>query len=205
MTAAFKSKASGWQRIADHLLFPVNMWLGEEQSTRLGLTPIDHERIRIALRYCKGKLLDVGCGDNLLVRTYGDGIGVDIHSYPEIGVRCTSDCLPFKSNVFDSLALLACLNHITRRSETLDECHRVLKDDGRLLVTMISPWVGYFSHKIRKRHDPDQIERGMGPEEDWGLSRVVLEALLAGSGFRITLRRRFMWGLNRFYLAEKAD
>jgi SAM-dependent methyltransferase len=181
------------------------MWLGEETSLRLGLTPIDHERIRFALPYCQGRLLDVACGNNLLAMTYGNGIGCDVHPYPQASVRCDSSLLPFESQSFDTVAMLACLNHIVRRPETLEECHRVLRDDGRLLVTMIPPWIGWLSHRIRRRHDPDQLERGMRHEEDWGLGTREIVRLLAGSKFRVALHRRFMWGLNNFYLALKSD
>jgi SAM-dependent methyltransferase len=203
MAVPFQPKTSLWQRILDHLFFPINMWLGEEASYGLGLTPIDHERVRMALPHCRGRLLDVACGNNLLARAYGSGIGADVHPYPEISVRCESCPLPFKSNTIDTIALLACLNHITRRSETLAECNRVLVSDGRLLITMIPAWVGFFSHKIRKRHDPDQLERGMAHDEDWGLSTGTLRKLLQDAGFRIVTHKRFMWGLNNFYLAVK--
>jgi len=168
----------------------------------MGLTPIDHDRVRMTLRHCRGSLLDVGCGNNLLVRAFG-GLGVDIHPYPEIDARCESAHLPFKDESFDSLALLACLNHMTRRCEMLRECYRVLRRDGRLLITMISPWVGVFSHKIRRKHDPDQLERGIGSEEDFGLSPAHLRSLLERSSFRVVTRKKFMWGLNSLYIAEK--
>ena len=118
-----------------------------------------------------------------------------------MSVRCDSSRLPFRSASFDSVAMLACLNHVVRKRETLEECHRVLKDGGRLLLTMIPPWVGWFSHAIRKRHDPDQLERGMSHEEDWGLGGRELARLLEASRLRLVLHRRFMWGLNNFYMA----
>ncbi len=205
MPGTFKSEASLRQRLADHLLFPLNMWLSERTSSRLGLTPIDHERIRTALRYCRGRLLDVGCGNNLLVRTYGSGFGVDVHPYPEADTRCESDRLPFLDSTFDSVALLACLNHITRRIETLAECRRVLRPDGILIVTMIPAWVGMLSHPIRRRHDPDQLERGMSCEESWGLSTGEIRKLLEATGFHLRVHERFMWGLNNLYLAERTS
>lgn len=205
MAAPLEVNAPLLQRLADHVFFPVNMWLSEETSRRLGLTPIDHERVRFTLPYCRGRLLDLACGNNLLVRTYGNGVGCDIHSYLHVSVRSDSAHLPFKGASFDSVAMLACLNHIVRRDETLEECRRVLKNDGRLLLTMISPWVGWFSHKIRKRHDPDQLERGMSQEEDWGLPGREITRLLESAGFRLVLRRKFMWGLNSFYMAVKSE
>jgi SAM-dependent methyltransferase len=203
MSVPLQVQAGFWQRVADHLLFPVNMWLGEGTSRRLGLTPIDHERVRVVLTHCRGRLLDIGCGNNLLIRTYGNGIGVDVHPYPEAQAQCDSSYLPFVSNTFDSVALLACLNHIRRRRESLAECRRVLRPGGRVLLTMIPAWVGTVSHPIRKRHDPDQLERGVADDEDLGLSTSEIRTLLQNAGFRIVLHKRFMWGLNNLYVAER--
>jgi SAM-dependent methyltransferase len=204
MRAPFRPEATLRQRLLDHLLFPLNVWLGEDASSRLGLTPIDHERIRIALRHCRGRLLDVACGNNLLVREHGNGYGVDVHPYPEVNVLCESDRLPFSNSTFDTVALIACLNHIIRREETLAECRRVLRDEGALLVTMIPSWVGFFSHPIRKRHDPDQLDRGMSREEEWGLSSRRIARLLVASGFQVALHQRFTWGLNNLFVARKS-
>ena len=204
MPALLKPEASLRQRLVDHLLFPLNIWLGEATAFKLGLTPIDHERVRMALRHCRGRLLDVACGNNLLVRSYGDGFGVDVHPYPEADAQCDSAGLPFGSSTFDSVALLACLNHITRRKETLDECHRVLREGGILIVTMIPQWVGLCSHPIRKRHDPDQLGRGISQDEDWGMSTADIRRLLGASRFRLAAHQRFLWALNNLYLATKA-
>jgi SAM-dependent methyltransferase len=203
MPAPFRRQAGILRRIADHLLFPVNMWLSEEASHRFGLTPIDHERVRAALPHCQGRLLDIGCGNNLLVRTHGNGIGIDVHRYPETQALADSAALPFRDGAFESIALLACLNHITRRSETLSECHRVLQAGGRVLISMIHPWIGFFSHPIRHRHDPDQLERGLGDEEQLGLTRQEIMKLLRDAGFQITCTVGFLWGLNHLYVAEK--
>ncbi len=204
MKPVFVHDRSGfWQRAADRLFFPLNMWLGEETSQRLGLTPIDHERVRAALPHCRGRLLDVGCGNNLLVRTYGNGVGVDIHPYPEIHVRCEASRLPFQDRTFDSVALLACLNHITKRRETLGECRRVLRPGGRIVITMIPKWVGFVSHPIRRRHDPDQLERGLSADEDLGLSTATVRGLIEQTGFRLVRYEKFVWGLNNLFVAEK--
>ena len=201
MNLPLQSRSSAWQRVADHLFFPVNMWLGEEASRKLRLPPIDPERIRAALPHCRGLLLDIACGNNRRVKSHGEGVGADIHPYAGIDVRCDAARLPFRSAVFDSVALLACLNHIVRRKDALLECRRVLRPGGVLLVSMIHPWVGRFSHPIRRRHDPDQLERGIGGGEMLGVTTREIEGVLADAGFRITLHRRFMWGLNSLYLA----
>ncbi len=201
MPISLKLDRSFAGRLADHLAFPVNMWLAEETSAWLGLTPIDHERVLAVLPHCRGRLLDVGCGNNLLLSVYRNGVGVDVHPYAAMNARCDGASLPFRQGSFGTVTLLACLNHITRREETLRECRRVLKPGGRILITMIPAWIGAFSHKIRKRHDPDQLERGIGHNEELGLSTREIRRLLELTGFRLDLHRRFMWGLNNLYVA----
>jgi len=85
----------------------------------------------------------------------------------------------------------------------LREARRVLKDEGQLVITMINPVVGFFAHTIRHRYDPDQLERGMGEEEQNGLWKREVERLLAENGFRIIQAVPFVFGLNRLYIAQK--
>ena len=83
------------------------------------------------------------------------------------------------------------------------ECNRVLRRGGRVLITMIHPWVGYFSHPIRKRHDPDQLDRGIGQEETLGITRKEILLLLAEAGLDVIREEHFLWGLNHLYVARK--
>ena len=85
----------------------------------------------------------------------------------------------------------------------LQETRRVLKDEGRLIITMINPVIGFFAHTIRHRYDPDQLERGMGEEEENGLWKKEVEQLLAGNGFRIIQTIPFVFGLNHLSIAQK--
>ena len=39
-------------------------------------------RIQAVLPHVNGRLLDVGCGSNQLVRHYANGVGVDVHPWP---------------------------------------------------------------------------------------------------------------------------
>jgi ubiquinone/menaquinone biosynthesis C-methylase UbiE len=113
--------------------------------------------------------------------------------------------LPFPDTHFDTATMLACLNHIplSKRNRVLREARRVLKDEGQLVLTMINPVVGCFAHTIRHRYDPDQLERGMGEEEQNGLWKREVERLLAENGFRITQTVPFVFSLNRLYIAQK--
>jgi SAM-dependent methyltransferase len=198
-----------WQKIKDRLCFPLLMFLSSDQARFLRLTPIDEERIATALAHCRGRLLDIGCGTNELTRHYrsmqGVAIGVDVHPWPDVDVICDTTNLPFPQALFDTVTLLACLNHIpsSKRNRVLQEARRVLRDGGQLLVTMINPVVGFVAHTIRHRYDLDQLERGMGEEEANGLWEKEVKQLLAGNGFQLVRMVPFVFGLNRLYIAQK--
>jgi SAM-dependent methyltransferase len=171
----------------------------------LGLTPLRQERIDACLPYVKGRLLDVGCGENLLVKAHGNGVGVDIFPWPGVNVLCDTRRLPFQDGSFDSAALIACLNHIPDREQVLNEVHRALKPNGRLIVTMIDPVVGYFAHKVTHvlNTDPDGCERERKDGEHWGLWGERVRELLKNAGFVIRRHRRFVYGMNQLFIAEK--
>ena len=193
--------------LLDRSALPLLTFLTTEQARRLHLTPLDHERIEACLPYCTGPLLDVGCGFNELVRRHGDGVGVDVYPWPEIDILCDTRRLPFRDASFDTTALLAVLNHIPpqNREAVLKEVHRALRPAGRLLVTMLDPITGRIIHRLRFRQDPDQHERGMLEEEDYGLWDSEVRGLLEESGFRVERRRRFVFGLNNLYVATRTS
>jgi ubiquinone/menaquinone biosynthesis C-methylase UbiE len=118
---------------------------------------------------------------------------------------CDTTGLPFQNKRFDTVVMLACLNHVpqSKRSEVLQEARRVLKDDGQLLITMINPVVGVVVHAIRRRYDLDQLERGIGHEEAKGLWDKAVRELLAKTRLRHTATIPFVFGLNRLYVVEK--
>jgi len=47
--------------------------------------------------------------------------------------------LPFKNETFDTVTIAGALNHIPNRSEVLAEAHRILRQNGRIVITMIPP------------------------------------------------------------------
>jgi SAM-dependent methyltransferase len=193
--------------LLDRAAFPLLVFLTTEQARRLHLTPLDHERTEACLPYCTGLLLDVGCGPNELVRCHGRGVGVDVYHWPEIDILCDTRRLPFPDASFDTATLLAVLNHIPPqdRKTVLKEVHRVLRPAGRLLITMLDPVIGRITHRLRFRQDPDQQERGMLEEEDYGLWDSEVRSLLKESGFQVERRRRFVFGLNNLYVATRAS
>lgn len=191
--------------IISRVCLPLLSLISREQALNLGLTPIDDERVIMALKHTKGRVLDIGCGANNFVRSYGKGIGADVFPWKGCDVVIEdAGSLPFKPGDFNTVSFLACLNHIPNRDQALKEAHRVLSDDGRVLVTMITPRWGKFIHWIRFRNDPDHQDRHIDHDHELlGMSAAHVRRLLKEAGFSSVRRKRFVFGLNNLYVAEK--
>lgn len=187
------------------IAFPLLSVLSRDASLKLGLTPIDDERVIIAMKHTQGKLLDIGCGANNFVRSYGNGVGVDVAAWKGCDVVVKDAAkLPFKDNEFDTVSYLACLNHIPNRNEALVEAVRVVKPEGRILVTMITPRWGKFIHWWRFRNDPDHQERHIDHDHELlGMSEDHIRGILHAAGFHHIKRKRFVYGLNSIYIAQR--
>ena len=162
------------------------------------------KRIQNILPLIKGKLLGVGCGTNELVKKYGNGIGIDVFQFGGADlIVADSSKTPFINNEFDTVTFIASLNQIPNRLEVLKEMRRLLKKDGMLIITMISPGISRAWHYLRKPWDKDQIIRGMKKGEVYGLSTKQVGILLKQAGFKVNKINRFMLGLNKIYIANK--
>lgn len=196
---------SVYKTFLSRLMFPVLSLLSREQSLKLGLTPIDDERVIMALKHAKGRVLDIGCGANNFVHSYGNGVGVDVADWKGCDVVIKDAAkLPFKKAEFDTVSYLACLNHIPNRNESLKDAARVLKKDGRIIITMITPRMGSFIHWWRFRNDPDHQERHIDhAHELMGMSPAHIKQILAEAGFNKVKRKRFVYGMNNVYIAQR--
>ena len=191
-------------RLYNTLGLPIRLIFSHETVNKLGLRSLRDERYDIVKKHLQGRLIDIGCGNNELAKTYGqDSIGIDVFDFGSdaLIVENTAD-LPFEDKSFQSASFVASLNHIVNRKEVLLEVNRLLADGGRIYMTMLSPSVGYFRHKLAW-WDPDQHERGMEHGEEMGLSTKYLMNLFSETGFRFVLRKRFILGLNNLYIFEK--
>jgi SAM-dependent methyltransferase len=170
------------------------------------LTTNQDIRTRMVLSMVRGRLLDIGCGTNELVRRYRgsgeDGIGVDVYPWPNVDLLVEDAAkLPYPDESFDSITFVACLNHIPNRKDVLREAKRLLAPSGRIVLTNLTPTISWLWHRWAF-WDDDQHERGMAEGEQWGFRHDDLIALLARSGFRLVRRDPFSWGLNNLYVFE---
>jgi len=133
---------------------------GKKQSFQpnlisLFINPFFFIRLRLFLKLRKfapqvdGKLLDFGCGrkpyKNLFINVK-EYIGVDIaqtghdHQLSEIDVFYDGQNLPFPEESFESIFTSEVFEHVFNLNDILDELHRVLKKDGKILITIPFMW-----------------------------------------------------------------
>jgi 2-polyprenyl-3-methyl-5-hydroxy-6-metoxy-1,4-benzoquinol methylase len=193
------------QRFRNHLLAPLRLTvLSDEQCRRSGVTSINEERIAFARQFVRGRLLDVGCGHNRLVSGYSRfGVGVDVFDWSAgaLILRDTSR-LPFLDRTFDTVTILAALNHIPNRRSVLTEVKRVLRDDGRVVLTMITPRLSAIGHRLLWWYGEDWA-RGMADGEVYGFTPHQVRALMSDAGFTLERHTRFLYRLNHLYVFRK--
>lgn len=170
---------------------------------KFGWTTLEEERIKKVLPHVNGALLDIGAGYNLLVKSYHNGIGVDIFDWGggALVVENTSN-LPFQNNSFDTITFIACLNHIPYRNDAIIEAKRLLKNQGKVVVTMINPFLGEIGHKIWW-YGEDKHRGGMKEGEVGGLWNRDIIALFEQNGFKLELHKPFQLGLNNLLIFSK--
>ncbi len=115
--------------------------------------------------------------------------------------------LGWETGSFDTLTIVAALNHIPNRADVLNECRRVLRPGGRVVITMLTPRTSRIRHWLRAPWDADQRDRGMKDGEVYGFTPAEVVDLFRRAGFTLLTQQRFMIGLNRVYVfgAAHAD
>lgn len=190
--------------IYDFILCPLRLvLLPDAAGERLGLTSLWQERLNNVLPHIEGKLLDIGCGQNRLVKSYpGEAVGVDVYDWGSGAVIIESSAsLPFADASFDTVTFLACFNHIPEREEAVAESARVLRDGGRVVLTMIDPVIGYIGHKIWWYGE--ERERGLAEGEKYGLWNSELISVFEKNGFALEKHARFVYWMNNLFVFKK--
>jgi SAM-dependent methyltransferase len=136
--------------------------------------------IAIFAHLLKGRLLDIGCGSKPYKKLFvvDEYVGLDIDS--EITrkrnmaeVLYDGKLFPLPSNSFDSALCNQVLEHVFNPDEFLSEIYRVLKPNGKLLLTLPFVW--------------DEHEQ---PYDYARYSSFGLRALLEKNGFAIRQHKK---------------
>ena len=213
---ALKRPKGAAQAAWDLIGAPLRMVLLPDQTSEsFHMTSLRAERFAAVLPALRGRVLDVGAGDNMLIRLYRhhagalgispadaeESVGADVVDWgSECQIVDDASRLPYDDGSFDTVCFIACINHIVNRAEALEEARRVLRPDGHVVITMIGPIVGKIGHAIwwyseDKHRDVDEDElMGMAPKH--------IVALLKGAGFENVASNGFCYGLNRLYQAR---
>lgn len=208
-----------WAALAGNFVsFPVRAAMILQRDYPLA-TSLRTERHHYAAKYVQGSTLDIGCGPhNLFVEEWlgGNGKGVDVFEYDGLEADHIVDMedLPFADGTFDSVTMIATINHIPRdrRIPELREAHRALRSGGNIIVTQPNPVAGYLVHKLVhtyahrfKTHESMDHERGMEHDEDLYMRDRDIRRLLTEAGFVDLAKHYFwsQWGFNHLITANK--
>ena len=134
------------------------------------------DRRELAYRFMYGRVVDIGCGDAVIV--WGghppDYVTcVDLDVYPHTHVQAFAEALPFKDNTFDTALLFEILEHIDDVEAALKEALRVAR---RVIISY--PNESYEECKARR---PDinafiAFERALGLREAYAEGEIGFKA-----------------------------
>lgn len=141
-----------------------------------------------------GSVLDIGCGDGLLLEQLKNkGLtvsGIDISSTAinickERGLDCIhgdiSEKLPFEDNSYDSVLLIDVLEHLFQPIEVLKEARRISK--GCVLISIPN----FVSLPARAQVFLGRVPENNTPRDGhvYFMTMTVIQSLLKQSGFKI--------------------
>lgn len=106
-----------------------------------------------------GEVLDVGCGDGMLVQALNQRAGVHARGIDIAdGINFEVDALPYQENEFDVAVLYSVIEHLRDAGNLLHELQRVLRPKG--IAVVITPHFDLARPLICDRHfydDPTHI------------------------------------------------
>lgn len=146
-----------------------------------------------ALRHmnAEDRHLDIGCGDGYLLSKSPckEKIGID----RKLGKTVTKE-LEFKNAYFDYVTMLAVVEHFEHPREILNECARVLKPNGKLIMTTplrtAEKWIRLYVRGIEDDH------------ENYFDLQTMKDFLKPH--FEVTHYERFLFGMNQLFVCEKS-
>jgi SAM-dependent methyltransferase len=108
------------------------------------------KQIKSSSKKLTGRLLDFGCGSKpyrSLFFNVSEYIGIDVdngeshnHENENIDIFYDGQTIPFENEVFDSILASEVLEHVPDIDKILSELYRVLKKNGKILVTVPFVW-----------------------------------------------------------------
>ena len=169
-------------------------------------------RDNVAYRFIPqgGNLIDIGCGNgNLVFKSLSKtklSIGIDV-GRPRLAIAINKakslsrnkrnrvkflvldvdNRLPYKNNFFDTVTMIAVLEHLFDPYSVLNECKRILKKNGSIIIQV--PNLGFFPRRfdvlLGRLPVTSEDEAGWDGGHLHYFTVSTLKELLTSSGFTI--------------------
>ncbi len=174
---------------------------------------LQRQRFLTVLPYLRGDVLDLGCNTGRIRAWLKPGqqyVGVDgsagiaawwQSTRPEVEFHLRNlDCDALAlGRQFDTVLMLAILEHLSWPENILKQMPEILKPGGHLVITTPSA-LGDRIHHLGAKFGV--FSRAAAEEHQAQFTEQSLRQLLSSQGLAVSLYRRFMFGGNQLCVAE---
>jgi len=175
-------------------------------------------RYAMALPYISGRVLDIGCGQADLaglIASRDEYIGLDINPallasgeqrFPQHRFYAADlEACPLPAELaqqrFDTITLIALLEHMAQPARVLDQLAALLRPRGRVVATTPTP-LGHRVHRLGAQLG--LFYREAVEDHKSILDGAALKRLFQRAGLRVARYQQFELGCNQLIIGERA-
>lgn len=169
------------------------------------------QRIKSALPHIGKNILDFGCGTGkfsefIQNRKY---VGIDVdkqsikeakHNYPGITFMEIKNFKYNQNNKFDTIIMLAVLEHLKNPRKNLEKLSEILDKNGKIVMTTPHPRAKWI-HKIGS--EIGLFSKEANEEHEELIGKNVLEKIIDKTELKLSTHKVFLGGLNQLFILTK--